>query len=61
MAKYTSTPMDFFLRLSWKEGMAYFIDVSQMIQEERDQIESSSKATSFDASALQKWRGSIAQ
>jgi hypothetical protein len=41
MAKYTSTSIEFFLKLNWKEGMAYFSEVAQMLQEEKDQVDSS--------------------
>jgi hypothetical protein len=56
MAKYTSTSIEFFLKLSWKEGMAYFTEVAQMLQEEKDQVESSTKPAPFDVAAWHKWQ-----
>jgi hypothetical protein len=56
MAKYTSTPISFFLKLSWKEGMAYLVDISQLMQDERDQIESTTKPAPFDVAAWHKWQ-----
>jgi hypothetical protein len=47
MAKYTSTSIEFFLKLSWREGLAYFIEVAQLLQEEKDQMESSSSVRSM--------------
>jgi hypothetical protein len=56
MAKYTSTPIDFFLKLNWREGMAYFNDVAQLLEEEKNQMESSTKPAPFDVSAWHKWQ-----
>lgn len=56
MAKYTSTSMEFFLKLPLREGMAYFTEVSQMMQEEQDRIDSSTKPPPFDVSAWHKWQ-----
>lgn len=56
MAKYTSTSIEFFLKLSLRDGMAYFAEVSQLSQEERDQVESSSKPPPFDVSTWHKWQ-----
>jgi hypothetical protein len=39
MAKYTSTSMDFFLKLQWLEGMFYWDDVGQLAAEEKEAIQ----------------------
>jgi hypothetical protein len=57
MAKYTKTSIEFFLKLHWKEGMAYFYDIAEMMQEEAEELESSTKPKPFDPSAWHKWRG----
>jgi hypothetical protein len=56
MAKYTSTSIEFFLKLDWKEGMAYFCEVAQLAQEEKDQMESNfhQPPTLPDVSAWQR-------
>jgi hypothetical protein len=48
--------MEFFLRLSWREGLAYFIEVAQLAQEEKDQMETSTKPAPFDVAAWHKWK-----
>jgi uncharacterized protein (DUF1919 family) len=41
MAKYTMTSMDFFLKLRWREGMQYYLDISLIVQEEQEQYQAS--------------------
>ena len=38
MAKYTTTSMEFFIRLGWVEGMSYYDDISRMAAEEQEAI-----------------------
>jgi hypothetical protein len=57
MAKYTTTPISFFLALGWKEGMAYFHDIAEMMQEEAQEIEASTKPKPFDVSAWHRYSG----
>lgn len=54
MAKYTHTPINFFAELYWKEGMAYFLDIVQLAQEEKDALDSTSKPAQFDPAALSR-------
>jgi len=39
MAKYTKTSIDFFLKLTWKEGMMYYSDIAEMAMEEKEALE----------------------
>jgi len=39
MARYTKTSMDFFLKLTWKEGMMYYSDIAAMGKEEKEAME----------------------
>jgi hypothetical protein len=58
MAKYTHTPIEFFTKLYWREGLAYFLDIVQLAQEEKDQLDSSSAPAQFDPTALaQRFQG----
>jgi hypothetical protein len=52
MAKYTHTPIDFFAKLYWREGLAYYLDIAQLAQEEKDAMDSSSRPTPFDPAAM---------
>ena len=56
MAKYTSTSMEFFMKLHWNEGMAYFHEIAKLMQEEREQMEQSNKPPSFDSSTWHRWK-----
>jgi hypothetical protein len=57
MAKYTSTSLDYFEKLGWKKGMAYFHDIAEMMREEAEELEASTKPKPFDPSAWHRWRG----
>ena len=58
MAKYTKTSIAFFLKLSWKEGMAYFHDISELAQAERDALDDSKTQAQqrFDPSVWHRWK-----
>jgi hypothetical protein len=40
MAKYTTTSMEFFLKLHWREGMMYYLDIVNLSEEENEQLQS---------------------
>jgi hypothetical protein len=57
MAKYTTTSMDFFLKLPWREGMQYYLDISEIAEEENERIESAAGPKGIPR-GLDKIRGS---
>lgn len=46
MARFTKTPIDFFLKLTWKEGMMYYSDIAQMVQEEKEAMDEATQRQS---------------
>ena len=57
MAKYTKTSMDFFLKLTWKEGMMYYSDIAEMAKEEREALEEAvhHRVQTPDVSGWHRW------
>jgi len=56
LSKYTKTSIEFFLKLQWKEGMMWFVDVAEMAQEEKDALEERTPQVP-DPAQWHRWRG----
>lgn len=55
MAKNSHTSIEFFMRLKWKEGIAWMMEMSQLAAEEAAQLEGQSKWQDLGA-LTSKWR-----